>query len=389
MGDFYHYKRIRLRGKVDTPLDEKLKNVEWGEFRVGDLFKKLQLKCLKSNFNKKTDISKIKTLEFDLPLVNAKDGDNGIMYYGRTKDFENAEMSIDIVNDGAISTGNVYPQPNKTGVLYNAYLIKPNFLVNEKLLHFFTSSIYKSIKHKFGYENKAGWDKVKNEKIQLPIKNGEIDFEFMEDFIAQIEMKRIEKLNKYLEENGLKDYTLNDEEKKALEVLEKGEVEWEEFNLENLFDKASRGKRLKSLDRIKGNLPFVTAGEANEGISAFIGNKVEIFSKNTITIDMFGSAKYRNYNYGADDHISIVHTEKIPKFATLFITSAIHKASYTGKFNYGRNFYPKDADALNINLPTKNNQPDYQLMETFISAIEKLIIKDVVLHVEKKLGYEN
>lgn len=129
------------------------------------MFEKLKLKFLKSTFDKDEDISKTKSFEFDLPLINAKDGNNGIMYYGRSKDFENTEMSIDIVNDGAISTGNVYSQPQKTGVLYNAYLISPKFDADEKLLHFFTSTIYKSIKHKFGYENKAGWDKVKKKKF--------------------------------------------------------------------------------------------------------------------------------------------------------------------------------------------------------------------------------
>ena len=73
-----------------------------------------------------------------------------------------------------------------------------------------------------------------------------------------------------------------------------------------MFGKSTRGKRLKSDDRIAGHLPFVTAGEAEEGISAYISNEVEIFSSNTTTIDMFGSAKYRSYAYGADDHIAAV-----------------------------------------------------------------------------------
>lgn len=72
-----------------------------------------------------------------------------------------------------------------------------------------------------------------------------------------------------------------------------------EFNLKKLFGSSTRGKRLKSSDRLDGNLPFVTAGEADMGISAFISNDVEIFKENTITIDMFGSSKYRNYKYGA------------------------------------------------------------------------------------------
>lgn len=163
-------------------------------------------------------------------------------------------------------------------------------------------------------------------------------------------------------------------------------LNWKIFNLEKLFGKSTRGRRLKSEDRILGNLPFVTAGETDEGVSAFIGNEVTIFSENTTTIDMFGSAKYRNYKYGGDDHIAVVHTEKLPKFASIFVTTAIHKTSYNGQFHYGRNFYAKDADDLNIFLPTKDGKPDYKLMETLISAIHKLVIKEVILYVDTKIA---
>lgn len=158
-----------------------------------------------------------------------------------------------------------------------------------------------------------------------------------------------------------------------------------EFNLKKLFGSSTRGKRLKSLDRIAGNLPFVTAGETDTGISAFIGNEVGIFNKNTITIDMFGSAKYRNYEYGADDHVAVVHTENLPKYAVIYLTTAIHKVTNAGQFNYGKNFYAKDADATNIFLPTKNNAPDYEFMSDFIKAVQKLVIKDVVLWSDKKI----
>ncbi|MEI7563741.1 MAG: hypothetical protein WCJ39_09240 [bacterium] len=40
------------------------------------MFEKLNLRFLKSTFDKENDVSKEKSLEFDLPLVNAKDGDN-------------------------------------------------------------------------------------------------------------------------------------------------------------------------------------------------------------------------------------------------------------------------------------------------------------------------
>ena len=118
---------------MNAPLSKKLNEVKWGEFKIRSvhllmaLFEKQNLKFKKGKFDKEKDVSRILTEEYSLPLVNAKDGDNGIMYYGRPEDFENVEMSIDIVNDGAVSTGNVYSQPQKTGVLYNAYLIKSKF----------------------------------------------------------------------------------------------------------------------------------------------------------------------------------------------------------------------------------------------------------------------
>ena len=127
---------------------------------------------------------------------------------------------------------------------------------------------------------------------------------------------------------------------------------------------------MKSEDRVLGTLPFVTAGERDEGISAFIGNDVTVFSENTTTIDMFGSAKYRNYKYGGDDHIAVVHTEKLAKFASIFITTAIHKSSYAGQFDYSRNFYAKDADELTISLPTKDGKVDFEFMESFIAELE-------------------
>lgn len=371
---------------MNAPLSKKLNEVKWGEFKIGDLFEKQNLKFKKGKFDKEKDVSRILTEEYSLPLVNAKDGDNGIMYYGRPEDFENVEMSIDIVNDGAVSTGNVYSQPQKTGVLYNAYLIKSKFELNSSQLHFFTTTIQKSIKLKFSYELKASWERVKEEFIQLPEKNdGNIDFDFMEAFIRELEEERIRELTAYLKVSGFDNYKLSKCESEALAHF--NELKWKEFNLENLYGKSTRGKRLKSADRIKGDLPFVTAGEADTGISAYIGNEVEIFSKNTTTIDMFGSAKYRNYDYGADDHVAVVHTEKLPKHAAVFVTAAVHKASHTGKFDYSNNFYASDADELNIMLPvTPDDSPDYAFMETFISAVQKLVIKDVVLYADKKIA---
>ena len=224
----------------------------------------------------------------------------------------------------------------------------------------------------------------RSQSLCLPTKAGQIDFDFMESFIAELEAERIAELEAYLKVSGLDNYELSDEELKALRNYDS--LEWKEFNLEKLFGKSTRGKRLRSLDRISGDLPFVTAGETNTGISAYISNEVEIFKANTVTIDMFGSAKYRNYDYGADDHIAVVHTEKLNKFASLFTTAAIHKASYSGKFSYDKNFYAKDADELVIALPVDcQGVIQYDYMSLIASAIQKLVIKDVVKYTNERI----
>jgi len=179
----------RLTAEEQKVLDDfEDGKVDWGEFNIGDLFEKLKLKTLKKPFDKLTDTSPFKTDEFTLPLVNAKFGNNGIMFYGREKDFDSAEMTIDIISNGAIATGTVYAQPYKTAVLWDAYLLKvkaPN-VSKEKLLYF-TTSLEKSIKLKFGWDNKAVWSKVQYELFSLPTKNKEPNYELMQTLISAIQ----------------------------------------------------------------------------------------------------------------------------------------------------------------------------------------------------------
>ena len=344
----------------------------------------MNLRFLKNKFDKEKDVSKEQTAEFDLPLINAKDGNNGIMYYGRSSDFESTEMTIDIVNDGVVSTGNVYPQPQKTGVLYNAYLVKPLFSVTQRLLYFFSTTIQKSIKLKFGYENKAGWEKVKKEKITLPTHNGVIDFVFMENFIADLEAQRIAELEAYLAVTGLENYTLTEEEEETLNSLDK--VQWKEYRFADVFNNIQQGRRLKKEDQIEGSMPFVMAGVTNTGVVNYISNPVATFPKNSITIDIFGNAFYRNYDFGAGDDTGVYwNTErKLSREMMLFLTKTSEKA-LQGKFSYGKKLRSSQSLNLRMKLPTKNGTPDYDFMNTYITAIHKVVIKEVVLYAEKKM----
>lgn len=185
-------KFIEKQALLDCILTEKEKNslknfdedrVRMAKFKIGDLFDKVELK--KCKFNKRKDTSEQKSVDFSIPLANAKHGNNGIMFYGKSDVFDSVEMTIDIVQNGAVATGDVYPQPQKTGVLWDAYLIKAkNRKGTENTLFYFSSSILKSIKQKYSYENKATWERVQNEEILLPITSkNEIDYDFMENYI--------------------------------------------------------------------------------------------------------------------------------------------------------------------------------------------------------------
>ena len=180
---FDNYKLSKCESEALAHFNE----LKWKEFRIGDLYNKIELHNL--NFDKKKDTSSEKSEKYTLPIVNAKHGENGIMFYGDKNIFDSEEMTIDIVQNGAVATGDVYPQPQRTGVLWDAYLIKSiKHKDSRESLFYFTATIQKSIKQKFCYEFKATWERVKEEMIFLPITSDDSpDYAFMETFISAVQ----------------------------------------------------------------------------------------------------------------------------------------------------------------------------------------------------------
>ena len=361
---------------MNASLNAKLRNVKWGSYRMEELFQRIETNKLPY---KADELPNQPVGEYVLPCLTSSFNNQGLNYYAPRHGATVLKNVISIPSNSDVYRA--YYQSRDFTVLSDAYAIR--WMLDDRELSsnqyiFIVMCINKVTDLPiYSYKNKlGGWNVVKNKYIQLPQKNGSIDFDFMEAFIAELEAERIAELSAYLTVSGLDNCELSSDEVQALQGY--ASLTWGTYNLKELFGKSTRGKRLKGDDRIPGALPFVTAGEASEGISAYISNDVEIFEKNTTTIDMFGSAKYRNYRYGADDHIAVVHTESVPMQASIFLTSAIHKASHTGKFDYGHNFYAKDADDLDIQLPTREGKPDYDVMATLISAVQKMVIKDVV-----------
>ncbi len=155
-------------------------------------------------------------------------------------------------------------------------------------------------------------------------------------------------------------------------------IEWQEYTLDELFNKIVQGRRLKKQDQIKGDLPFVMSGTTNTGIASYIGNQVRIFPSNSLTIDIFGNVFYRGYEYGmGDDTGAYWNTgSEIPKAAMLYIGSTIKKR-LEGRFDYGNKLRSSQSLGVKILLPTKNRKICFHYMEQFIATIEQELIANL------------
>ena len=357
---------------MNASLNEKLRTVKWGEFKYKEVFNRIE----QGRRLKKDD-----QIDGTIPFVMSGTTNAGVVNYisNPVASFPKNAITIDIFGN-TFYRNYAFGAGDDTGVYWN-----DTTAYSSNAMLFFAVTMQKSMMGRFSYGKKLRSSQSEDFTMHLPVTDdGAIDFDFMESFIAELEAERVAELSAYLTVSGLDNYELSNDEEDALKNFQS--LKWDTYNLEKLFGKSTRGKRLKGDDRIAGTLPFVTAGEASEGISAYISNEVEVFEKNTTTIDMFGSAKYRNYIYGGDDHIAVVHTENLPKYASIFVTTAIHKSSHNGQFDYGHNFYAKDADALYISLPVNEaGNHDYDKMAIIISAIHKLVIKDVVAYSNRKI----
>ena len=192
---------------------------EGRKFRIGNLFKKMSAPYLGKG-RKQDNVSKVRTSEFNLPLINCKYGNNGIMYYGREKDFRSYESALTIIYNGPPTEGQVYYQ-EKIGVYTDAYIVKlKSKEMSKELGLYLTSAMNQSIhnhqKKKYSRGYKAIWTgRVENDDILLPIKtshdgkpiidpdrtyhpDGYIpDWEYMEKYIKATEKEIIKEVVLY------------------------------------------------------------------------------------------------------------------------------------------------------------------------------------------------
>lgn len=237
-----------------------------------------------------------------------------------------------------------------------------------------------------------------NSIINLPIKNTQIDFEFIENFIAELEAHRIAELEvqrkaeleAYLLATGLKNFTLTKEEEKLLIDFENGKIEFGEFRIGDIFDVAT-GRDVIIGNVKNGNIPLVSHQHNNNGISkkiAQLSNRRLFNFKSTLPLADRGVflATTQNENFHIGTRVKALTFKDGEKqlSSRLFFVTSINKLQVLF-LDYSSNA-TDNLPNLYIQLPTLKHQPNYEIMETFIIAIQKLIIKDVVLFADKKIA---
>lgn len=373
---------------MTASLNEKLRAVKWGKYKTSELFKPQKI----TNMLSKEDLSD----KFCFPAYSSESTNNGIIGYTDSPEFVcDDEHPVFVTFGDHTRSFNI---ANKSfSVLDNVKVLLPS-IHNIRCLLWIITAWQKQIPN-LGYARH--WKIAKNCIVELPTKDGEIDFDFMESFVAELEAQRIAELSAYLKVSGFDNYELSDEELKALQkFIELGNGDWGTYTVGKLFEKVATKKlpyKAKELPKQPtGNyvLPCLTSSFQNQGLNYYVPKTGATVISNVISLPS-NSDVYRAYYQSRDftvlsDSYAIqwkLTENKLTPNQYLFMVMCINKVTdlpiYSYKNKLGGWKVVKNKD---IRLPEKDGKIDFVFMEAFISAIKKLAIKDVVQYSDAKIS---
>lgn len=388
------------------------------EFKVEDVLKVEQTKSV---------VSKLKLTEGNIPYVTRTTSNNGYAGTCGNKDKMNdghcitigAETAVAFYQPADFVAGNKIYRLSREGLSKNAYL--------------YLAAVLNQRTKWYSYSNARTPEKIKQESICLPVIESEdakhaytpddINWQYMQDRIAELEQDRIAELDAYLKATGLNDYELTEDDKHILasklknedgkepskesESLPEGRwwKEWREFIFSDLFTSQTGDTDIQKKDINDKGCYVVSAGLSNHGIIGKTDREAKVIDKNTITVDMFGNAFYRDTDYKMVTHARVFALSpkfKMTESSGLYMTSCM---SYlTKKFAYSNMCSWNKIQDLPLCLPIQTDDsgkpvidasktyspkgyiPDWEYMEKYIKATEKEIIKEVVLYKDKVIA---
>ncbi|MGP1561447.1 MAG: restriction endonuclease subunit S [Helicobacteraceae bacterium] len=154
--------------------------------------------------------------------------------------------------------------------------------------------------------------------------------------------------------------------------------EFREFRLDDLFESFSGNFDIQK-EHINGRGEYViTAGLGENGVLGRSDIEAKIFDADTITIDMFGNAFYRGFEYKMVTHARVFCLKplfKINGTQGLFLATALHFLKY--KFGYENMCSWAKIKAEKIFLPTLGGEIAFTFMENFIKELEREHVKEL------------
>ncbi len=380
------------------PLSSQLNAIKWGEFRLGDLFEASNgdFDIQKRHINHKGEF-----------VITAGLSNNGVLGQSdiKAKVFESHTITIDMFGCAFYRSF-----PYKMVTHARVFSLKPKFEINHKI-GLFLSTLFFGYPKKFGYENMCSWVKIKNDKVILPLKPTaktqtleDIDFDFMEKFIAELEQCRLAELQAYLKAAGLENTTLSNDEENALNVFNGNNsmggntpcgLTWQSFKLGDLFEVLPYKKRFDAnkvniyASKTKDTYPYVVRTSLNNGIRGYLKENTNFLNAgNTIsfgqdTATMF----YQEKPYFTGDKIKILRCKNpnFNKINALFFITSLTKAFRN--FSWGSaSFSVSIIENQNISLPTnQHGKIDFHFMRTLINALMKQTIQGVAQYSSAKI----
>ncbi|AFI05873.1 restriction endonuclease subunit S [Helicobacter cetorum] len=174
----------------------------------------------------------------DIVRISVKSDNNGVYGYFDTLNNKKARHFENFISVNFF--GNCFYHPYLASVEMKVHVLKlKNYDFTRRVGLFITNQLNKCFYNQFTYGTQLSSSKLKHNdfKIQLPLKPqtqdsqtptlNDIDFNFMENFIAELEECRLAELDAYLQATGLKNTTLNSDEENALKQLNENERERE------------------------------------------------------------------------------------------------------------------------------------------------------------------
>lgn len=264
------------------------------------------------------------------------------------------------------------------------FSLEADFL-EHKGVGLYVSTLLTYLSHKFSYSNMASWNKVKNLFVKLPVDiENKIDYNFMDSYMRELEQERIRELEQYLRVTGLDTYALTPREHEILTSHASGATRL--FRIGDLFDihpTKSYGVTNITLFETQGHVPVVVNSSINNGVGGFVNllptEKGGIITySDTTTADAIFYQPIDFIGYSHVQGLYPVHKNIWNERRSLYFLSAFKKIAQ-GRFDYATKFNRQIAKELQVCLPvTQSGDIDYDYMETYIRAIEKVVIRGVV-----------